>query len=76
MLLAWLRADAGEAVLREGWVKHDYRPRHGKLPLLLRVSQTGIATVNGARNWYLNSGTEDAVAGTTASVTSSAVLRD
>ncbi len=53
MLQAWLLPDSSYGVLREGWTRAPYRPRHGKAPLAVRVGQALTAAVLAIRARYL-----------------------
>lgn len=61
MLQAWLLPDSSYAVLREGWTRSAYRPRHGKPPLAIRVGQAMTAMLAMARDRYLGAAEEDAM---------------
>jgi hypothetical protein len=58
---AWLLPESSYAVLREGWTKTAYRPRHGRPPLVVRAARTVTAAVLVARERYLGAAEEDAM---------------
>jgi len=62
MLLAWLLPDSSPTVLRDGWSRPVYRPRHCRPPLMVRALRTLSATLIYARERYLGVGEEDAMA--------------
>lgn len=61
MIQAWLLPESSYAVLREGWTKAAYRPRHGRPPLVVRAAGTVSAAVMVARERYLGAAEEDTV---------------
>jgi hypothetical protein len=61
MLLAWLLPDSSETLLRDGWKRPVYRPRHCKPPLAVRACQTLSAALAVARDRYLDAAEEDAM---------------
>jgi len=63
MLLGWLLPDAGHQVLFEGWDRQQYRPRHGKPPLVVRGAYTAAEAIGRARERYLGTVEEEAMAG-------------
>ena len=65
MLLGWLLPDASHQVLFEGWDRQQYRPRHGKPPLVVRGVYTAAAASGRARERYLGTVEEEARVGAT-----------
>ncbi len=63
MLLAWLLPDASHGVLRDGWTRPAYRPRHGRPPLVVRTALTLAAVGSAARERYLGAREEESAAG-------------
>ncbi|HYK30810.1 MAG TPA: hypothetical protein VEV63_02575 [Streptosporangiaceae bacterium] len=61
MLLAWLLPDSSYTVLRDGWSRPSYRPRHCRPPLVLRAWQAMSGILIVARDRYLGIGEEDAM---------------
>jgi hypothetical protein len=61
MIQAWLLPESSYALLREGWTRSGYRPKHGRPPLVVRVGRTITAAVIMARERYLGAAEEDAV---------------
>ena len=55
MLLGRLLPDASYPILRDGWTRHAYRPRHGKPPLIVRAGLAAVTTAGAARERYLGS---------------------
>lgn len=65
MLFGWLLPDASYQVLFEGWDRHQYRPRHGKPPFVVRGAYTAVTAVARARERYLGAGEEDGLSSAT-----------
>lgn len=63
MLLGWLLPDASHQVLFEGWDRQQYRPRHGKPPLVVRGAYSAAGAIGRARERYLGTVEEEAMAG-------------
>ncbi len=64
MLLAWLLPDASQGVLKDGWTRPAYQPRHGRPPWPVRAV-LALATASGAaRERYLGAMEEDGLTGT------------
>lgn len=61
MLLAWLLPDSSYKVLRDGWNRPTYRPRHSRPPQLVRAWEALSAFLIDARDKYLGVGEEDAM---------------
>jgi hypothetical protein len=61
MLLAWLLPDSSSSLLRDGWSRPVYRPRHCKPPLVVRAWQAMGAMMTEVRVRYLDLGDEDAI---------------
>ena len=61
MLLAWLLPDSSYKVLRDGWNRPTYRPRHCRPPLVVRAWQALSAVLIAASDKYLGVGDEDAM---------------
>jgi hypothetical protein len=62
MLLAWLLPDSSSnKLLRDGWSRPIYRPRHSRPPLMVRAGQALAAVLVDARDKYLGVGEEDAL---------------
>ena len=61
MLLAWLLPDSSSTLLRDGWNRPAYRPRHCRPPLVVRACQALSVTLIDAREKYLGAGEEDAM---------------
>lgn len=59
MLLAWLLPDSSYKVLRDGWNRPTYRPRHCRPPLVVRTWQALSAFLVNACDKYLDIGEED-----------------
>jgi hypothetical protein len=53
MLLAWLLPDSSYTVLRDGWNRPTYRPRHCRPPLVVRAWQALSAMLIDVRGKYL-----------------------
>ncbi len=65
MLLGWLLPDASHQVLFEGWGRQQYRPRHGRPPLVVRGAYSAAAAVGKARERYLGTVEDEARSGAT-----------
>jgi len=65
MLLGWLLPDASYQVLFEGWNRQQYRPRHGKPPLVVRGAHSAATAIGKARERYLGTVEEEARSGAT-----------
>lgn len=63
MLFSWLLPDASYQVLSEGWDRQQYRPRHGKPPLVVRGAYAAAAIIGRARERYLGIVEEEALSG-------------
>lgn len=63
MIQAWLLPESSYAVLRDGWTRVAYRPRHGKPPLVARVSHSVAAAAAVARERYMGVAEEDTMTG-------------
>ncbi len=61
MLQGWLLPDRSYLVLREGWDRPAYRPRHGRPPLVARAGQGLASAFLVARERYLGAAEEDAM---------------
>lgn len=59
MLLAWLLPDSSYTLLRDGWSRPVYRPRHSRPPLVVRAWQAASAVLSYARDRYLGAGEEE-----------------
>jgi hypothetical protein len=59
MLRGWLLPESSYAVLREGWDRAAYRPKHGKPPLLVRAGQAVASAAAVARERYRGAAEED-----------------
>jgi hypothetical protein len=63
MLLGWLLPDASYQVLFEGWDRQQYRPRHGKPPLVVRGAYSAAVAFGRARERYLGTIEDEARSG-------------
>lgn len=61
MLRGWLLPESSYAVLREGWERAAYRPKHGKPPLLVRAGQAVASAAAVARERYWGAAEEDTI---------------
>lgn len=64
MLHGWLLPDASYRTLSEVWRRAPYLPRHGRPPLLARVTRTAARVAGPVRERYLGTGGTDNVPGT------------
>jgi hypothetical protein len=53
MLFAWILPSPSHDVVFEGWRRTPYRPKHGKLPLLLRALLAAVTVVAAVGERYL-----------------------
>jgi hypothetical protein len=51
--------DASYLVLFEGWRREPYQPRHGRPPLLARLTRSAAGLVSAARERYLGTNDND-----------------
>ncbi len=65
MLFGWLLPDASHQVLFEGWDRQQYRPRHGKPPLVVRGAYSAAVVIGRARERYLGVVEEESRSGAT-----------
>lgn len=63
MRFGWLLPDASYQVLFEGWDRQQYRPRHGKPPLVVRGAYSAAVAVGRARERYLGATEDESLAG-------------
>jgi len=62
MLLAWLLPDSSSyTLLRDGWNRPTYRPRHCRPPVVARAWRALSAVLMVARDRYLGVGEEEAM---------------
>ena len=59
MLHGWLLPDSSYALLREGWNRPIYRPKHCKPPLIGRAGQALGTFLVQARDRYLEFGDDE-----------------
>ena len=59
MLLAWLLPDSSYTVLRDGWSRPTYRPRHCRPPLVVRAGEALSTRLVDVRDKYLDAGEEE-----------------
>jgi hypothetical protein len=59
MIQAWLLPESSYVLLREGWTRSGYRPRHSRPPLVVRIGRSLTAAVLMARERYLGAAEED-----------------
>ncbi|HET9896179.1 MAG TPA: hypothetical protein VFQ44_14720 [Streptosporangiaceae bacterium] len=64
MLLARLLPDTSHGVLRDGWTRSGYRPRHGRPPLAVRIGLSALAAASLVRERYLGAREQETVTGT------------
>lgn len=65
-MFGWLLPDATHQVLFEGWDRQQYRPRHGKAPIMVRGAHTAASAIERARVRYLGAAEEEGLAGAAA----------
>ena len=66
-MFGWLLPDdTHHQVLYEGWDRQQYRPRHGKPPIMVRGAYTAATAMGRARVRYLGAAEEESLAGATA----------
>jgi hypothetical protein len=62
-MFGWLMPDATHQALFEGWDRQNYRPRHGRPPLVVRGAYSAANVIVWARERYLGSSEEESLAG-------------
>ena len=65
MRLGWLLPDASHQVLFEGWDRQQYRPRHGRPPLVVRGAYSAAGALGRARERYLGTVEEEVMVSAT-----------
>lgn len=61
MRLAWLLPNSSDTLLRDGWKRPIYQPKHCKPPLVARTWQTLGTAFADARDRYLGFGEDEAL---------------
>ena len=74
-MFGWLLPDATHQVLFEGWDRQQYRPRHGKAPIMVRGAHTAASAIERARVRYLGAAEEEGLAGAAAGAGAGATSR-
>lgn len=65
MLLAWVLPEASHGVvLKDGWTRAAYRPRHGRPPRVVRAGLSLAAVAGLARERYLGVREDEGLRGT------------
>jgi hypothetical protein len=62
-MFGWLMPDAAHQALFEGWDRQQYRPRHGRPPLVVRGAYSAANAIGRARERYLGADEEESLAG-------------